>query len=319
MIHLIKRLWDKVKSSQNLGTILICLLLATILWFFQGMSKQYEYVLKVKTRFENLPPDFFQYNKLPSTFDLKVYGFGWDLFRIYTGIANNTLVIDFEQIDFNDNLYTSSLIPVLAAQLPGRVLIRKISPTLIRFDSGKLIRKKLPVRAEIKLRYTNGYSGVGSPKLFPDSVVVNMPESLLNRITSIETRPFESPLLNSNYNTILELKKMDHLGVFYANTPIKVSLSVDRFVDVEKVVAVQVVKSPAGRVIRLVPSNVKIRCQIPMRFFKQFQQEILKVEVNGEDLKQGERFLVPVVRVAPTYARNLHIVPARIDYLQTIP
>jgi hypothetical protein len=56
-----------------------------------------------------------------------------------------------------------------------------------------------------------------------------------------------------------------------------------------------------------------------MRFFKQFQQETLKVEVNGEDLKQGERFLVPVVRVAPTYARNLHIVPARIDYLQTIP
>ena len=161
MIHLIKRLWDKVKSSQNLGTILICLLLATILWFFQGMSKQYEYVLKFKTRFENLPPDFFQYNKLPSTFDLKVYGFGWDLFRIYTGIANNTLVIDFEQIDFKDNLYTSSLIPVLAAQLPGRVLIRKINPTLIRFDSGKLIRKKLPVRAEIKLRYTNGYSGVG--------------------------------------------------------------------------------------------------------------------------------------------------------------
>lgn len=318
-MHVFKLLWAKLKSSQNLGTILICLLLATILWFLQGMGKQYEYVLKVKTRFEHLPPDFYQFNKLPESLDLKVYGYGWDLFKIYAGISSNNLVIDFEQIDFKDNLYTSSLIPILSAQLPGRVLIRKVSPSLIRFETGLLIKRKLPVKAEIRFRFATGYSGVGTALLVPDSIWVNMPESLVNRVNAIETKPFESPILNSSYSAALELKKLDHLGVFYPNTPVKIIQAVDRFVDVEKSIAVNIQKVPEGRTIRLVPSIVKVRCQIPMKFYKRFQQEVFAVEVNGDDLMKGERFLIPVIKKAPNYARFCHVIPSRIDYLQTIP
>ncbi len=315
---LLNRLWSKLKSSQNLGTIVLCLILATMLWFLQGMGKQYEYVLKVKTRFEHLPPDFYQFNRLPSTLDLKVYGYGWDLFRIYTGISNNTLVIDFEQIDFTDNLYTSNLIPVLAAQLPGRVLIRKVTPSLIRFESGKLFKRKLPIQVDVRFKYATGYSGVGKPLIVPDSIAVNMPESLINRITAIETRPFESPVLSSSYSTTLELKKMEHLGIYYPNTPIKLIQAVDRFVDVEKMIPVQIRNVPENRSFRLVPSVVKVRCQVPMKFYKRFQQEPLTVEVNGADMQRGERFLVPVIKQAPIYARNFHVLPSRIDYLQTI-
>lgn len=315
---LLKSFWSKLKSSQNLGTIALCLVLATLLWFLQGMGKQYEYVLKVKTRYENLPPDFYQYNRLPATLDLKVYGYGWDLFRIYTGISNNKLVIDFEQIDFTENLYTANLIPILSPQLPGRVLIRKVTPSLIRFESGKLIKRKLPIQADVRFKFESGYSGVGKPLIIPDSIVVNMPESLVNRITAIETRAFESPLLSSSFTTNLALKKMEHLGVYYPDVPIKLIQTVDRFVDVEKMITVQIRNAPQDKSIRLVPSVVKVRCKVPMKFYKRFQQELITVEVNGLDLKRGERFLVPVIKQAPVYARNFHVLPSRIDYLQTI-
>ncbi|MGP8215906.1 MAG: hypothetical protein ACLQQ4_10110 [Bacteroidia bacterium] len=128
----IRQAGDSSKGSKlnyKVVTFIMCLLLATILWFMNALSKKYDEPLKFYVNYENLP----QGNKLyPSSYtvQIKVNTSGYRILAYKFGISDPTIKLDVNQ--FRHNYYyaftSQKHMEKLQEQLGDAVKINEITP-----------------------------------------------------------------------------------------------------------------------------------------------------------------------------------------------
>ena len=80
---------------------LVCLSLASFLWFLNALEKHYTDHITVPVRYINLPKDKDLTGKLPDKFDLTVDAFGYTLLRHKLSIAFSPILLDVNELTNN--------------------------------------------------------------------------------------------------------------------------------------------------------------------------------------------------------------------------
>ena len=117
------------KFNIKLITFIVCLLLATALWFMNTLSKKYDEPLKFYVSYENMPQDKKLY---PSayTLQIKVNTTGYRIMAYKLGFSDPTIKLDVNQ--FKHNYYyaftSQRHIEKLQDQLGDAVQINEITP-----------------------------------------------------------------------------------------------------------------------------------------------------------------------------------------------
>ena len=85
---------ERLKNDKQIVVFLVCLLIATALWFLNALSKDYSTTISYPVKFVNPPSNQFVSNKLPQKFELQVEAHGFTLLRHKLSLSFSPIVIN---------------------------------------------------------------------------------------------------------------------------------------------------------------------------------------------------------------------------------
>jgi len=182
---------------------------------------------------------------------------------------------------------------MIRPELPRRLKVVRIEPARVKVRVEKLVRRRLPVKADLAGVPTLGYTAEAS--VAPGDVEVSGPASKVEDLKEIKTEPVE---LRGAPDPLQRNVLLSWAGDFVSFTPDHVSVTVTfqptsmahRFEHVE----VTVRNVPEGMHAKLTPPRVDVTVQGPQRVLSTYKLEDGSVYVDAAALDPG------VHRVSPT-------------------
>ena len=205
--------------THNLGTKVISILLAFILWGIVLGSRNVEVTKEVPIEIIT-PPDVTPSNEIPEKIAFRLSGpkafLRSILDRREEPIRVNLMGVKPALVTyrfFSDNI-----------RVPIGVKVLSVTPTaiLIRLESVK--RKEVPVRIETRGALPEGYH-LSSMSIKPEFVKIRGPESRIDTITDVSTVPIDLSSLKRNFEKDVSVDLL-RLGVQLDGPPPRVSLEV---------------------------------------------------------------------------------------------
>ena len=87
--------------GKKVGTFLICLGIASLLWVVHALNRNYTYTLKVPVKFLNLPSNKLIVGELPEKLDVEIKTSGLKLLFISLKKNYNEVIVDFNLMKNN--------------------------------------------------------------------------------------------------------------------------------------------------------------------------------------------------------------------------
>ena len=85
---------EKLKNDKRIVVFMVCLLIATVLWFLNALSKEYSTTITYPVKYVNPPGNQFLSNTPPAKFDLKVEAHGFTLLRHKLNLSFSPIVLN---------------------------------------------------------------------------------------------------------------------------------------------------------------------------------------------------------------------------------
>jgi hypothetical protein len=181
-------------NQRNWKAVVLCVFAATVFWFFNALNKSYTTNINFPLRFDYDRDNFVPVRNLPGQVRLNVTGNGWDLFKRSTGVKVIPLEIPLERPSDVKKIIGNSLQPFFSSQVEGMELNFVLTDTLyvdLEPKAGKFIRLTMD---SLQFNLKKGYGLVSDITISPDSIFVEGPRPLINRIKE----PFKLRLRQRN-------------------------------------------------------------------------------------------------------------------------
>ncbi len=316
----------KRKRLRDFLIFLAFVFLAAVLLGMMKLSKTYTYTIDYNIVFSNTP-----FNSRLCTdstgkqlFQIKAEGRGYDLLALILN-RKRELSIDLSQYyyslesdatDLQPKDYyiylTQPFSPSLSNSLNKSITILEVQPAFIKFTAADIIRKKVPVVADINITFDNQYILVGQPVITPDSIEVYGEHNLIDTITSITTQPFSKEFIHQNFTTNLPLKIP--AKVLSNITTANLSVQVERYTSQTLRLPIHIKHQPHGKKIILDPAFATITYFVPLSLYHTIDHKDFSISVNGSDTNSNQSQLSIELETQPTNASHINIFPPIVDF-----
>ena len=233
---------------KNFKIKIIVLVLAILLWFYVITENEYQYVMDIPIRPENIRQGKVIVNEYPQIAKVLLLGRGKNLLNLVLE-GNIELIFNLSQYQNRDHVELRKEHVSIPRHSQVEV-VQIVEPDSIEIILGNLEKKRVPVRAQIRIKPYQGYTQVGDYRLEPDSVWLQGPEKFLEQIDCINTEPYEIAGVK---------KKLSDFVPLIAPKQKKITMLTNRIqfsVDIQKLMEKRVTGVPVK--VRNVPSSIKI-------------------------------------------------------------
>jgi hypothetical protein len=232
----IKKFFRNLNFKKNNRPLifLICLIIATILWFIKSLEKKYETTVEMPCHYTNIPSKLVYSSPPPSKLNIKLRANGFTLLKHKSGLTFTPVNINVKL--FNDKpadktsitnifILTDNYIPQLSNQLGSDITILDISPDTIFFHFDKLVERKVKILADFNISCLNQFFVLDSIKFIPSEITVQGPSYLIDTLKQVYTVYQKFNDLNSSVFRSINLKKIDQIefSAYKVNVEIRVS------------------------------------------------------------------------------------------------
>lgn len=314
---------SRVLSNKKLLIYLLFVVLSTIFWFLNTLSKTYTTDINYPVEFVNMPTNKVLVNKLPNQLILRVNAYGFDILRYKFRAIFSSNSFDVEQYTnqrINKKniseyiLSTSTIKGKVANNLASDINLLQISPDTIVFRFSPMASKKVPVKLNAKLAYRKQFKTNGAVLLQPDSVWVKGPQLKLDSITCAETVMLDLSDLHKNINSDIEIKRRG--GVTFVPEKIAYNVPVVRFTESSTEVKVGVENLPDSLLLRLFPDEIKVSYFVGMKQYSSIVPELFDVVVDYKNAVNNKSNKLKVnLKRYPQTVSNIRIYPETVSYL----
>ncbi|MGH7831980.1 MAG: CdaR family protein, partial [Candidatus Binatia bacterium] len=183
-----KRLWEKLvlATTTNLGLKLLSLIIAFALWFFVNAGqKPAEKSVEVPVQFRNIPSELMVTNPALEQIEVRVMGPP----AVLSTIESEQLKVVLDLDGARPGTSTFRLTPDFF-RTPRGVRITHISPSIINLRLEAVAVRSVPVKVRLGEKLPFGYK-IAALETRPETVRVRGPAAEVNRMSSVETLPFE--------------------------------------------------------------------------------------------------------------------------------
>ena len=97
----------KLKNNRRVVVFLVCLIIATSLWFLNALGKEYTSEVSYPVKYINPPANQFLADNTPVKLDLKIYGQGFTLLR-FKLLSFSPIILDIAEITKNQKSNTGA-------------------------------------------------------------------------------------------------------------------------------------------------------------------------------------------------------------------
>lgn len=303
--------------SKKVGTFLICLSIASLLWVVHALNRNYKYTMQVPVRFLNLPNNKLIVGDLPETLDIEIKASGLKLVFISLKKSINEVVIDFNLLKNNAKSQAYSISHGnfnLQNVINFDVDIIKIRPDTLFFSTNKGNSKLLPIKANLKVNCLPGYSIISKPTITPAYITVNGDSLELRKIDTVYTYFINLKDVHQNFSSSIALKKISP-SIHYSVKDVQLSFNVDKLTESSIKVPIQIMNNTSNEIIKLLPNYVTIKYLVAMKDYGNITANSFKAVVNYHDIKEKNKELQVEIIRTPSEVKIIKTSPNIISYL----
>lgn len=303
--------------GKKVGTFLICLGIASLLWVVRALNRNYFYTVQVPVTFLNLPNNKLIVGELPESLDIQIKASGLKLIFISFKKNIKPVTVDFKLLKNNakaqaycirnGNLNLQSVINF-------DVDIIKIRPDTLFFSADKSNSKLLPVKANLKINCHPGYSIVSKTNITPAYVTVIGDSIDLHKMDTVYTYFLNLKDVHQNFSASLPLKK-PYSSISYNVKDVQLNFKVDKLTEATIKIPIQVMNNPGNETIKLLPSFVTIKYLVAMNEYENVNANSFKAVVNYDHIIEKKKDLQIDITRSPSEVKIIKTEPSTISYL----
>lgn len=276
------------------------------------LSRTYVSEKNVLFRYE-LPAGKTFVSKPPSSLNVQLEGRGWELMFDY--LYDPEILLTYDLTKFDQNTLTNN-------QLRSDI-DRKLTFNSIRvagFDQNIALQletgatKKVPVIALDSLSFAGGYHAVRPLFLEPDSVLLEGPASLLKKIKTWETMPFQFKNLKNSTFRLVNLQSPPP-EIMLSTNHVKASVEIEQITEKSMFVKLMVLNPPADSV-KYFPETVKITCTVGLSNYNKIETSdfAVVIDLSTLSLKQGKHTVPIKLARQPLEALSVQFTPKSAEF-----
>lgn len=299
------------------------LLLAVVLWFLIKLSKPgYVAQVELPIAYQNLPNDKLMTEDPAHYLKLRLQADGYTLMR-YSLWNKKALKVDLRRVKHlkNNRYYWESdqNIAKLEAQF-GNARILGLTPDTLFLNLSDLVRKRVPVVAQVKTAPESEMYIYQDPLIKPDSLWITGPPTAVNQVDSLYTVPFALPA-DPGDSLHIELSLADP-GIEHLTFPqrkVKVDLQMSRMTEELVEVPIQAIHVPDSLALELYPNRVSVKYRVALRDFHRVQEGEFIVIADYRSITQQpeQRFISLRLEELPDVIKQARLEPKRVEFIVT--
>jgi len=293
LLKLKKRLQgNRLNLNRRLITFSIFLIISSTFWILNALSKEYVTVLNYPVKYTNFPGNKVMIGELPSSLQLKVKGYGFTLLQYKMIPVLKPIIFNVKSFALNklydDNhsdfyILTSYAEHQIENQIKYDITILKIQPDTLYFNLADVVSKKVPVKSKIKISFEQQYMLSESINIFPDSITITGPESVLDTTFYIYTKNYNFRNLNNTIRKNVGLEKNDNLK--YSDKRVVIELLVEKYTESQIKVPINIRNLPDSLELIIFPENVSINFKVVLSRFNNINESQFDASVNFDDVE----------------------------------
>ncbi len=308
-----------LKNDRRLFTFLICLTIATSLWFLNALSKSYTTTLSYPVKYINPPGNQFLANTPASEFEITVEAYGFTLLRHKMAFSFSPVLLNLTTIQQNvaDHskqiaLRTDDLIKQIAGQISKEVKIIDIRPEVITLVLDSLRTKKVNINPVVELDLMPQYFLIDSIVLNPPVVEITGPAATIDTIWTLRTESLSFNEVNTSIQQVVRIVSPENTTL--SDDKVTMYIHVEKFTEKEIRLPVRAKNTPEGSQVKLFPSEVKVTFLINLSEYNNIDEESFTafVDLNNSDNRETLKVLLDH---APSEIKMVKVTPEYVEYL----
>lgn len=280
----------KIKIDHRFFIFSFFLLISTIFWILNALSKDYTTLIEYPVRYTHLPENKILLGNLPKVLQLKVKGYGFTLLKRNLERSPNPIQLSVntfyqqhlaekEIVEFY--IKTNTLEDIISNQLRDIELV-DISPDSIEFKFVKEVSKKVPVLPDISLRFRQQYMRKSQIALEPDSVLVSGPKTIVEEFDTLKTEYREFRDIDKTIETKLALKQ--HAGISYSSDSVKLTVPVESFIEGQLKIKIKVENLPSNLMLKVFPNYTMVSYLVGFSDWEKIKEADFEAVVDYNDI-----------------------------------
>lgn len=283
-----------------------------LIWGSVTLSEQFFSSMDFNIKVVNQPSGYTCGVLKPEKISLKLKAKGWQLLTInlaskkefFVSANNDSGSITTNPLDeIDENNWISS-----------GITVSEIYPKLISFNVEKIKFKRLKILAETNITYSDGF-GLATPvRVFPDSVLVAGPSSILDKISTIKTKTVEFSELDNKVKVVTEIEEPAgfQLEINKAELTFDIQRIVEKSFDEIKVVVNDI---PEDRSVVLIPNTINCSLRGGINILGKVNPNEITASINYSDIVYDTVGSVQPNIIFPDNTRLVFIKPIRLNYI----
>ncbi len=310
---------ERLRNDRRIFVFIVCLLIATALWFLNALSKDYTTTISYAVKYTNPPQNLFLVNEPPQKLNLKVNAHGFTLLRHKLSISVSPVVLNLNSIAKTNEMagttveiQTDDLVRRISEQVSSEISVTDVTPKTITFVFDSLQTKKVEVVADVDLQFKPQFFLNGSVSVKPDSVDITGPAAIIDTIFEVKTKNRKFEGMDAEVQRIVNLSNPDKTTV----DPEKVTMRipVERFTEKEFKIPVAVRNKPDDIDLKLFPSEVSVSFLVGLSDYESIKASDFSVYADYDSIKNNETIEVNVEQ-QPDFIQMLRVTPPNVEYL----
>ncbi len=311
-----------MKLDQKLIVFLIFVVIATIFWFLNALSKDYSTEISYPVRYVNFPSNKISTGKLPKSLSIKVNAYGFTLLKYVFNRNLQPVNINVGSLSLKplpggkkDEFYvlTSFVKDKIEEQIQKDLTILDISPDSLKFRFSTIVSKKLKVVPKIKYKLEQQFMLCDKICSDPDSVVVSGPSAILDTLKQIYTGAYNFGTVRKSLKRNLPLQKINQ--VRFDKKRVVLNIPVEKYTEGSVEIPVKVINAPDSVSLSLVPSAVKVLYLVGLSKYDHINADdfSLSVDYNSIDENISNKLKIHIDNF-PNDVKNVKLSPKSVEY-----
>jgi len=311
----------KNKVDRKYYVFGLFLVIATILWFLNALSKKYTTILDYPVVYKEIPNDKMLTNDPPATIKIKVNARGFKLLQHILSHKPNPVVInitDANQYKLDPNqsfISTRNYTDKISDQLSSEIQVENILTDSLFFAFSDIETKRVAVIPDIELQFEKQHQQKGKLLVTPDSIDIAGPKIILDSIDAIYTKHIAIEGLNRTTQRNVGLQKPQKIKS--KTKRVTVTINVEKFTQQSLKIPIELVNIPDTMNIKLLPGKVTVDFFVGLSNYNTITSSQFQYIIDiGKAFKHGHpQYLKPALVKYPGGITIFKEYPQSVDYI----
>ncbi|HEX9251452.1 MAG TPA: CdaR family protein [Ignavibacteriaceae bacterium] len=298
--------------KNKISIIILSVLFSILIWGTVTLSDQFYSTKDFDVKVINQPTGYACGVTNPEKISVKIKARGWQLLTLGLGPQTEYLV----SADKDSGLITVDPFNEVDENtwLSAGLSVAEISPREISFKVERLKYKRLKIEAETDLSFSDEY-GLATPiRVYPDSVLVEGPSSVLDKISEIKTKLVKLSALDNKIKLITDIEEPE--GFKLEQNKAELTIDVQRIVEKTfENVKVIIKDIPKDRDVVLIPNTINCSLRGGINILGKINPNEITASLDYREIVYDTLGSVQPNVVIPKNTQLVFIKPVRLNYI----